>query len=158
MKSNDKCTLYWMTVGPMDRLLTPEERAKHSVQTFSRKTPSGGTTMVRAHERRNPRALRDRTENLDEVAHVVYRAYDTDGVLRYIGEGRTTRPEHVNSGTSHNFKLNEHFFRRGPMRVEIIARGLSKDEGLSIERLLIRGHRGPTELWNTRDYEGPSTS
>ena len=113
--------------------------------------------MVRAHERRNPRALRDRTENLDEVAHVVYRAYDADGVLRYIGEGRTTRPEHVNSGTSHNFRLNEHFFRRGPMRVEVVARGLSKDEGLSIERLLIRGHLGPTELWNTRDYEGPST-
>jgi hypothetical protein len=154
-KANDKCTIYWVTVGPLDRLLSETERHRHDVIGFERKLASGGTTSVRPHERRNPRRLASRRENLDEVAHVVYRAYDADGVLRYVGEGRSERPEHVNSGTSHNFKLNEHFFRRGPMRVEIVARGLSKDEGLTVERLLIRGHRGPGELWNIKDYERP---
>lgn len=153
-KANDKCSIYWMTVGPMDRLLTPEERARHNVRSFDRKTPSGGITTIRAHERRNPRSLCDRTENLDEVRHVVYHAYDAEGLLRYIGEGLTDRPEHVNSGCSHNYKLNEHYFLRGPMRVEVIARDLSKDESLTIERLHIRGHRGP-ELWNIKDYDRP---
>ncbi len=154
-KANDKCIVYVMTVGPLDRLLTPAERAKHGVQGFSRRTPSGGSAQVRPHERRNPRKLGGRAVNGDEVAHVVYRAFDASGVLRYYGEGKAGRPGHVNSGVSHNYKLNEHFFRVGPMRVEVFARGLSKDEALSVERLCIRGHAGPGELWNIRDYEPP---
>ena len=152
-KANDKCTVYVMTVGPLDRLLTPAERDKHGVQGFSRRTPSGGSAKVRPHERRNPRRLGGRAVNEDEVAHVVYRAFDVSGVLRYYGEGKAERPRHVNSGVSHNYKLNEHFFRLGPMRVEVFTRGLSKDEALSVERLCIRGHAGPGELWNIRDYE-----
>ena len=139
----------------MDRLLSKEERERHQVGTFDRRTPSGGSTKVRAHQRQNPRRLHDRVENFDEVAHVVYRAFDANGILRYVGEGRGTRPEHVNSGTSHNFKLNEHFFLHGPMKIEVVARGLSKDEGLSIERLLIRRHRDRGELWNIKDNERP---
>lgn len=157
-KANDKCTIYWLTAGPMDRLLPEAIRPTHDVSTFDRHLPSGAVTSVRPHERRNPRRLAVRAENLDEVAHVVYRAFDADDVLRYVGEGRNGRPEHVNSGTSHNFKLNEHFFKRGPMRVEIVARGLSKDEGLTIERLMIRGHRGPDDLWNIKDYERPANT
>ena len=73
-------------------------------------------------------------------------------MLRYIGEGTTVRPAHINSGCSHNYKLNEHHFKRGPMRVELVAQHLSKDEALAIERLLIRGHR-TSDLWNIKDYE-----
>ena len=72
--------------------------------------------------------------------------------MRYFGEGLIGRPAHVNSGVSHNYKLNEHFFRVGPMRVEVFARGLSKDEALAVERLCIRGHNG-SALWNIKDYE-----
>src|SRR3954451_4022218 len=39
--------------------------------------------------RRNPLKLRDKTLNADEIRHVVYRVYDADEVLRYIGEGST---------------------------------------------------------------------
>jgi hypothetical protein len=151
-KANDKCTVYHVTVGPIDRLLTPEERALHGVTSFDRRLPSGKITRVQAHHRRNPLKLRDKTLNADEIRHVVYRVYDADEVLRYIGEGSTTRPDHVNSGCSHNYKLNEHFFRRGPMRVELVAQDLSKDEAYSVERLLIRAHQGPS-LWNIKDYE-----
>ena len=152
-KADDKLTVYHVTVGPLDRLLTPEERAVHGVVGFERKLASGLSVPVRPHVRRNPRALRGRGTNLDEVAFCVYRAFDLDGRVRYYGEGTADRPGHVNSGASHNFKLNEHFFRRGPMRVEVFARGLSKDEARSVERLCIRGHTGPHELWNVKDYE-----
>ena len=152
-KANDKLTVYQVTVGPLDRLLTPEERAVHCVAGFERRLPSGLSVPVRPHVRRNPRTLRGRGRNLDEVAFCVYRAFDLDGHVRYYGEGTADRPGHVNSGASHNFKLNEHFFRRGPMRVEVFARGLSKDEARSVERLCIRGHAGLHELWNVKDYE-----
>ena len=152
-KANDKVTIYQLTVGPLDRLLTPEERARHDVSAFERTLASGRTTQVRPHQRRNPRRLANRSLNLDEVAHVAYRVFDADGRVRYYGEGTATRPGHVNSGASHNYKLNEHFFRRGPMRVEVFASGLSKDEARAIERLCIRGHTGQHELWNVKDYE-----
>ena len=151
-KANDKCTIYFLTVGPLDRLLTPDERIKHGVQGFTRRLSMGRSIAVRPHERRNPRRLGPRAGNLDEVGHVVYRAYDAGGTIRYFGEGLTGRPAHVNSGVSHNFKLNEHFFRVGPMRVEVFARGLSKDEALAVERLCIRGNKG-SALWNIKDYE-----
>lgn len=152
-KANDKLTVYQVTVGPLDRLLTPEERQFHAVVGFERRLASGVTVPVRTHVRRNPRALRGRGTNLDEVAFCVYRAFDLDGHLRYYGEGTADRPGHVNSGASHNFKLNEHFFRRGPMRVEVFASGLSKDEARAVERLCIRGHAGPHKLWNIKEYE-----
>jgi len=151
-KANDKCTVYFLTVGPLDRLLSSEERRRHGVQGFSRQLASGKLISVRAHERRNPRRLATRAENLDEVGHIVYRAYDTNGILRYYGEGKADRPGHVNSGVSHNYRLNEHFFHKGPMRIEIFARGLSKDEALAVERLCIRGHKNSV-LWNIKDYE-----
>ena len=108
--------------------------------------------MVRPHERRSPGRLAARAGNLDEVGHVAFHASDLGGTLRYFGEGGVGRPAHVNSGVSHNFKLNEHFFTRGPMRVEAFVRGLSKDEALAVERLCIRGHTA-SALWNVKDYE-----
>ena len=79
-----------------------------------------GTQMLRAasawlwssaitgkgHARRNPTYRMFRKANLDEVSHVVYQAYDSQGVLRYVGGGRDNRPQRVNSVTSHNFKFN----------------------------------------------------
>jgi hypothetical protein len=71
-------------------------------------------------------------------------------MVRYYGEGKEERPNHVNSGTSHNFKINQHFFLHGEMKVEIIKRGLSKQESLAIEKFLIQSHKG-SELWNIKD-------
>jgi len=58
----------------------------------------------------------------------------------------------VNSGASHNVKINEHFFTKGPMEVEIIYEGLTKPEALSVERLLLAKYAGKG-LWNSKDYE-----
>jgi predicted GIY-YIG superfamily endonuclease len=89
----------------------------------------------------------------DSIAeHIVYVVKDGDGRLRYIGEGKEARWKHVNSGASHNVKINEHFFTKGPMTVEVIQEGLTKPEALSIERLLLARHAGQG-LWNSKDYE-----
>ena len=53
---------------------------------------------------------------------------------------------------SHNVKINEHFFTKGPMEIEIIYEGLTKPEALSIERLLLARNAGKG-LWNSKDYE-----
>lgn len=34
-----------------------------------------------------------------------------NGIVVYIGKGKTGRISHINSGTSHNYKLNEYHFR-----------------------------------------------
>lgn len=81
--------------------------------------------------------------------HVVYTATDIDGVLRYIGEGRSDRYLHVNSGKSHNFKINEHFFLYGKMDVNILAKGLTKPKALAIEKFLIV--KNSKTLWNIKD-------
>lgn len=91
----------------------------------------------------NNRALTD---------HIVYEVQDADGTIRYFGEGKSDRWKHVNSGVSHNRKINEHFFIRGEMTVKVVHEGLTKSEALSIERLLIRSARGQN-LWNVKDYE-----
>ena len=84
--------------------------------------------------------------------HIVYKVYDCEYRLRYIGEGRPNRPDHVFSGASHNPKINEHFFtKEKPMRVETVASGLTKSDALAIERLLLLRHQ-KDDLWNTKDY------
>lgn len=152
LKANDRWTLYTILVAPLDRLLTEEERARHIVAGHQRRLASGRVVPVRSHDRSNPRRLQSRRTNKDEIAHLVYRVRDADGVIRYIGEGLRKRPEHVNSGASHNVRINEHFFLRGPMTVEIVREHLSKDEALAVERLLIKSHK-PGVLWNVKDYE-----
>ncbi|MDA9790651.1 hypothetical protein N9B86_04215, partial [Planktomarina temperata] len=84
--------------------------------------------------------------------HVVYSVTDHAGDVRYIGEGKRERPKHVNSGASHNWKINEHYFTKGEMTVEILHEGLTKSEALAIEQMLIKKSSG-TGLWNVRDYE-----
>jgi hypothetical protein len=81
--------------------------------------------------------------------HIVYTATDSDGVIRYVGEGRSDRYLHVNSGKSHNYKINEHFFLNGKMNVNIVSKGLTKPKTLAIEKFLIA--RNSKTLWNIKD-------
>lgn len=157
LKSNDHCTVYEIKVSTLERLITDEEQDLHGVRSHERHLSSGKIALVRPHERRNPSKLRPRGGNTKSFGQVVYRVFDADGELRYFGEGTQRRPDHVNSGCSHNFKINEHYFLRGPMRVEVIHKDLTKEEGLSIERLLLRRHRH-LELWNSKDFEPENPS
>lgn len=161
-KANDLCTFYFVDVAPMerlqhalpmyDRLCGTDDRGQHEVTGHDRRLGSGKTVPVRPHERRNPTRLGGRRINTADIDFLVYRARDADGVVRYVGEGTRRRPEHINSGISHNFKINEHYFTRGPMTVKIIAEHLSKEEAQAVEILILRSHRG-SMLWNIKDYE-----
>ena len=82
-------------------------------------------------------------------SYIVYTAKDKEDVLRYVGEGKADRYLHVNSGTSHNFKINEHYFLKGEMDVEVVRAQLPKPRALAIEKFLISRHR--KMLWNIRD-------
>lgn len=137
--------------GPIDKLiqLLPD-RKRHEVSPHSRTLQSGKVTTVQAHRRKNP--LRLAVNNRALTDHIVYEVQDADGTIRYFGEGRSDRWKHVNSGVSHNRKINEHFFTRGEMTVKVVLEGLTKSEALSIERLLIRSAHGQN-LWNIKDYE-----
>lgn len=137
--------------GPIDKLaLLMPGRVKHSVSEHERLLRSGKVTVVQQHKRKNP--LRLVVNNRSLTDHIVYRVQDADGATRYFGEGKRDRWKHVNSGVSHNWKINEHFFTRGQMKVEVIHTGLTKGEALGIERMLIRNSR-EDELWNLKDYE-----
>ncbi len=137
--------------GPVDKLiqLLPD-RKRHEVSSHSRTFQSGRVTTVQAHRRKNP--LRLVLNNRALTDHVVYQVQDADGRIRYFGEGKSDRLKHVNSGASHNRKINEHFFTRGEMAVKVLFEGLTKSEALSIERLLIRGAHDQN-LWNVKDFE-----
>ena len=117
---------------------------EYSAQRGSKKT------IVRSYTKRKPirrLKIQDKVSN-----HIVYKVYDCDDRLRYIGEGLPNRPEHVFSGASHNPKINEHYFtKQKPMRVEIVATELTKSDALTMERLLLLKHR-KDDLWNTKDY------
>ena len=122
---------------------------KVSVREYSAKR-GGKETVIRSYTKRKP--IR-RSKIQDKVSnHIVYKVYDCEDRLRYIGEGRPNRPDHVFSGASHNPKINEHFFtKEKPMRVETVASGLTKSDALAMERLLLLKHR-KDDLWNTKDY------
>jgi hypothetical protein len=152
LKNNDKFFWYQVRVSTLDRILEEIDRQKHGVKSHERHIKSGKVVIVASHERRNPIITKGRKQNSEEVDYIVYRVKDADGTIRYYGEGREGRPGHVNSGVSHNFKINEHFFTKGPMEVEILSDGLSKQEALVIEKFLIKAHSG-SALWNIKDYE-----
>ena len=137
--------------GPVDKLiqLLPD-RKRHEVSSHSRTFQSGKVTTVKAHRRKSP--LRLVVNNRALTDHIVYEVRDADGTIRYFGEGKSDRWKHVNSGVSHNRKINEHFFIRGEMTVKVVFEGLTKSEALSLERLLIRGAHSQN-LWNVKDYE-----
>lgn len=110
----------------------------------------GKETVIRSYTKRKPIRRSKIQDKLSD--HIVYKVYDCEGRLRYIGEGRPNRPDHVFSGASHNPKINEHFFtKEKPMRVETVASGLTKSDALAIERLLLLRHQ-KDDLWNTKDY------
>ena len=137
--------------GPVDKLVQIlPDRKKHNVSSHNRTLQTGKVTTVQAHRRKNP--LRLVVNNRALTDHIVYEVRDLDGEIRYFGEGKSDRWKHVNSGVSHNRKINEHFFIRGEMTVDVIFNGLTKSEALSIERLLIRRSRKQA-LWNVKDFE-----
>lgn len=67
--------------------------------------------------------------------HIVYEVRDQDGQLRYIGEGKSGREAHVNSGTSSNKEINRYYFTKGELAVKVLKTGLTKYEARSIERI-----------------------
>ena len=123
------------------------ERVK--VREYSAKR-GGKETVIRSYTKRKPIRRSKIKDKLSD--HIVYKVYDCEDRLRYIGEGRPNRPDHVFSGASHNPKINEHFFtKEKPMRVETVASGLTKSDALAIERLMLLKHQ-KDDLWNTKDY------
>lgn len=60
-----------------------------------------------------------------------------DGRVLYIGSGRLSRIDHVNSGRSHNREINRHFFTHGAMVVEKLHTELTRAESLRREVLAI---------------------
>ena len=130
-------------------LYEEEDREFHQVKSHKRCLISGKIVPVRAHERRN-RLLSAQVPWDNFYDHIVYTVYDIEGNLRYIGEGRPDRYLHVNSGISHSYKINEHYFLRGKMDVKIVSEGLSKPKALAIEKFLI-GRYKKDDLWNIKD-------
>lgn len=149
LKDPNQFFTYIVHITTPDELLK-DKRGLHGVREHQRHLASGKVVPVRPHSRHTPIRVRDDVLNTSEVDYVVYRAYNANGVIRYIGEGKETRPEHVNSGISHNFKINEHYFKTGPMHVEIVKRHLSKGEALAVELFLIRSFPAG-QLWNIKD-------
>jgi hypothetical protein len=142
--------VYWYGIWiASPELYEEDERDKHTVKSHERHLLSGKVINIRSHERRN-RLLAAKVpwDNFND--YIVYQAYDVDGVLRYIGEGRPDRYLHINSGVSHNYKINEHHFLRGQMNVNIVKEGLSKPKALAIEKFLISRYRS-SQLWNIKD-------
>ena len=65
-----------------------------------------------------------------------------------MGDGKRERPKHVNSGASHNWKINEHYFTNGEMTVEILHDDLTKSEALAIEPVSYTHLRAHETLMN----------
>ncbi|MEB3310968.1 MAG: hypothetical protein VKJ02_12105 [Snowella sp.] len=142
--------VYWYGIWiSSPELYEEQERDKHTVKSHKRHLASGKVINVRSHERRN-RLLEAKVPWDDFNDYIVYQAYDINGILRYIGEGRPDRYLHINSGVSHNYKINEHYFVHGKMDVKIVKEGLSKPEALAIEKFLI-GRYSKGQLWNIKD-------
>ena len=68
--------------------------------------------------------------------HYVY-VCKVDGEAAYIGKGKGDRWRHCLSGKSHNRKLNEAVILGKDVSVEIVKRGMSESEALSLEKSLI---------------------
>jgi hypothetical protein len=147
----DYVSLVLATFGTTDKLIASlPDRQKHDVKAHTRTYQSGVVAHIAPQKRRNPLRLVVQNDLLKD--HIVYQVKDADGQVRYIGEGKSDRWKHVNSGVSHNFKINEHRFVRGEMDVSVLYEGLTKTEALSIEKALLKKHAG-AGLWNTKDYE-----
>jgi hypothetical protein len=137
--------------GTTDKLIASlPDRQRHDVKAHPRHYKSGLIVNIAPQKRKNPLRLVVQNDLLTD--HIVYCAKDADGQLRYVGEGKRDRWKHVNSGVSHNFKINEHRFTKGELEVTVLYEGLTKTEALSIEKAILSKHSG-AGLWNSRDYE-----
>lgn len=147
----DYVSMVAATFGTTDKLIASlPDRQRHAVRAHTRTYQSGVVAQIAPQKRRNPLRLVVQNDLLKD--HIVYLVKDADGLVRYIGEGKSDRWKHVNSGVSHNFKINEHRFIRGEMDVVVLYEGLTKTEALSIEKALLKKYAG-AGLWNTKDYE-----
>lgn len=137
--------------GTTDKLIASlPDRQRHDVRAHSRHYKSGAVVSIAPQKRKNPLRLVVQNDLLTD--HIVYCVKDYNGQLRYVGEGKYDRWKHVNSGVSHNFKINEHRFTKGELEVTVLYEGLTKTEALSIEKAILSKNSG-AGLWNTRDYE-----
>ena len=155
--NNNYVTKYLVLITTKNNLLDLEneiekQKKKHNVVSHTRHLNSGKIVPVTEHIRSNPQRINKNRIDSSEVDYIVYCVKDKDGLIRYFGEGKKNRPKHVNSGISHNYKINEHFFLRGLMSVEIIKENLSKQEALALESLFIKSYR-ENQLWNVKEYE-----
>lgn len=77
-----------------------------------------------------------------------------DGEVIYVGEGKKGRHKHVNSGTSHVYKINEYHFNKITLDVEVFHLP-DKIESVFFEKLLIEKHkpRLNTEGTILKDYK-----
>ncbi len=72
------------------------------------------------------------------VGHYVYIAKEGDEVC-YVGSGQGIRYSHVNSGISHNYKLNyHHFMKKDKLLVEIYKENMDKESARELEDRLIK--------------------
>lgn len=111
------------------------------------------STPFSSYKPNTPNVVEIQTQKPETITnnYIIYCAFDINGTLRYIGEGRPDRPDHINSGASHNRKLNEHFFKHGPMSITLLATDLTKHEAKTTEYALIQEF-GET-LWNKADNQ-----
>lgn len=72
----------------------------------------------------------------DRNNHIVYVAR-YNGKVMYVGEGRPERYKHITSGVSQCYEANKHHFEGKPLKVDIVERGLTKEQGRKRERELI---------------------
>lgn len=69
-----------------------------------------------------------------ENSHIVYAAFDKDGVCLYVGEGNEERWKHITSGTSHVYEANKWHFLGRKVEVKILKENLSKKEAVKLEK------------------------
>lgn len=84
-----------------------------------------------------------------ENNHIVYAAFDKDGICLYVGEGKEDRWKHIISGTSHVYEANKWHFLGRKVEVNILAEGLLKVEAEELEKQKILELK---PAWNKAEY------
>ena len=139
--------------GSIDKLIDflPERETHNRKAHYRWNEHTGEFRPVKSATVKNPIKL-DLNPTDTVRDHIVYEARDQDGQLRYIGEGKSGREAHVNSGTSSNIEINRYYFTIGELAVKVLKTGLTKYEARSIERILIKRNSGP-HLRNVKENE-----
>lgn len=98
-------------------------------------------------------------EEFIELKTKVYYVYHcfVDGNLRYIGMGKGDRYKHCNSGKSSCAELNRDFLEDRKIDVQIIAKGLSKDEAVWTEISEINSNKDKG-IYNKHSKTSPFTT